>query len=100
MDDDKLLTCFDCKAPFVFSASEQIFFEQKGLANVPKRCPNCRVVLRVYRNGGDLSKVSSVACADCGRETRVPFQPKGHRPVYCSFCLHVRKAVSALPTCS
>ena len=25
-------------------------------------------------------------CASCGKETEVPFQPKGIKPVYCSDC--------------
>ena len=29
----------------------------------------------------------TVTCADCGRETQVPFQPRGDRPVYCRECL-------------
>jgi CxxC-x17-CxxC domain-containing protein len=27
-----------------------------------------------------------VVCADCGRKTRIPFQPKSDRPVYCKEC--------------
>ena len=26
-------------------------------------------------------------CADCGKEDKVPFQPKPDRPVYCKACL-------------
>ena len=28
----------------------------------------------------------TVNCADCGRETQVPFRPTGARPVYCRNC--------------
>jgi CxxC-x17-CxxC domain-containing protein len=27
-----------------------------------------------------------VTCADCGKETEVPFKPDGSRPVYCRDC--------------
>ncbi len=27
-----------------------------------------------------------VVCAECGKDTRVPFRPSGNRPVYCSEC--------------
>ena len=27
-----------------------------------------------------------IKCADCGKETEVPFKPDGRRPVYCSDC--------------
>jgi CxxC-x17-CxxC domain-containing protein len=25
-------------------------------------------------------------CSQCGKETQVPFQPRGDKPVYCSDC--------------
>ena len=28
----------------------------------------------------------SAVCANCGKEARVPFEPRGDRPVYCSDC--------------
>jgi CxxC-x17-CxxC domain-containing protein len=28
----------------------------------------------------------SATCASCGNEARVPFQPRGDKPVYCSDC--------------
>jgi len=27
-----------------------------------------------------------VVCAECGKDTEVPFEPRGDRPVYCSDC--------------
>jgi CxxC-x17-CxxC domain-containing protein len=30
-------------------------------------------------------------CAACGAETRVPFVPKGDRPVYCRACFNARR---------
>jgi len=27
-----------------------------------------------------------VKCADCGKDTQVPFKPSGNRPVYCRDC--------------
>ena len=89
--DEKILNCRDCNQPFVFSIGEQEFFLQKGLKNEPKRCPNCRLVMRVQRNGDDLNRTSEVSCADCGCPTRVPFRPKGYRPVYCVGCYQVKK---------
>ena len=38
MYEDKTLTCRDCGNEFVFSASEQEFFAQKGFQNEPSRC--------------------------------------------------------------
>jgi len=89
---NKELACRDCNKTFVFTAGEQEFFAQKGLINEPKRCPNCRILMRVQRNGEDPSRTAEVNCAECGSPTRVPFQPKGYRPVYCSVCFRTKKA--------
>jgi CxxC-x17-CxxC domain-containing protein len=32
-------------------------------------------------------------CAECGKDTQVPFEPRGDKPVYCSDCY--RKVRSA-----
>ena len=42
MKEDKTLTCCECGAEFVFTASEQEFYEEKGFTNEPRRCPACR----------------------------------------------------------
>jgi len=31
-------------------------------------------------------EMHDVTCADCGKETQVPFKPDGTRPVYCKDC--------------
>lgn len=31
-------------------------------------------------------------CADCGKQTQVPFKPSGDRPVYCRDCYMKRRA--------
>ena len=38
MFEDKTLVCRDCGKEFVFSASEQQFFADKGFQNDPTRC--------------------------------------------------------------
>ena len=35
------------------------------------------------RYGGPRREMHKVTCADCGKETEVPFKPNGSRPVYC-----------------
>ena len=39
---DKTLVCKDCSNEFVFTEGEQEFYKEKGLANEPQRCPECR----------------------------------------------------------
>ena len=89
MFEDKLLTCRDCGREFVFSVSEQEFFAEKGFTNLPGRCPECRSARKQNSRGGGgygQREMFPAVCAACGRETQVPFQPRGDRPVYCRDC--------------
>jgi CxxC-x17-CxxC domain-containing protein len=87
--EDKTLTCVECGKPFTFSADDQSYHATKGFTNEPKRCETCRQARRSERNGGDSQgprEMYPVVCAECGKDTTVPFQPRGDRPVYCSDC--------------
>ena len=92
---DKSITCADCGTTFTFSASEQELFAQRGYQNDPKRCPSCRQARKSERfgsSGGNTSfsggqrQMFPATCAQCGKDTEVPFQPREGRPVYCSDC--------------
>ena len=52
---DQVLTCVDCGIDFVFSASEQEFFAQKGFSSAPKRCSSCRAQRRASGTSGGSS---------------------------------------------
>ena len=88
---DRELECVDCGQTFTFSASEQEFYASKGYTNDPKRCPACRNA-RKARRAGDAQfqnanrEMFPAVCAECGKDTQVPFQPHEDRPVYCSDC--------------
>lgn len=84
--EDKTLTCKECGNQFVFTASEQEFYAEKGFQNEPARCPGCRMARRRQRNSRSEREMFNVICAECGRETQVPFKPTEDRPVYCSDC--------------
>ncbi len=91
MYQDKTLVCRDCGAEFVFSASEQAFFAEKGFTNEPGRCPACRANKRNSgRNdrGNSPRQMYDAICDSCGRPTQVPFQPRGDKPVYCRDCFN------------
>ncbi len=104
MFSDKTLTCRDCGTQFVFTASEQDFYAQKGFTNEPSRCPSCRAANKARRNanGGGSSYSSSggygrperqmypAICSNCGKATEVPFEPRLDKPVYCSDCFTPR----------
>ncbi|MBI2856352.1 MAG: zinc-ribbon domain containing protein [Chloroflexi bacterium] len=97
--EEKTLTCQNCGQTFVFSAEEQSFYASKGYMNEPKRCESCRAERRGPRNDGPgyiQREMYPVVCAACGKDTTVPFQPRGDRPVYCRECFSKqRPAVQA-----
>jgi CxxC-x17-CxxC domain-containing protein len=87
------LTCRDCGQDFLFTVGEQEFFASRGLTNKPSRCPECRAARKQQQSSGGYGGDSrgrreffSATCSNCGREARVPFQPREDRPVYCSEC--------------
>jgi len=89
MYQDKTLICRDCGQEFVFTAGEQEFYAEKGFMNEPVRCKGCRDNKKAAR-GGEREMFDAV-CAACGAPTRIPFQPKNDRPIYCSDCFQTRR---------
>src|SRR5215210_5002196 len=110
---DRILTCRDCGQQFAFTAGEQEFYQSRGLTNEPGRCPECRAARKSQRGegggggggyaystggGGNYGggggggydrprrEMFPATCSACGKETQVPFQPRGDKPVYCSDC--------------
>jgi CxxC-x17-CxxC domain-containing protein len=100
---DKSIQCSDCGNTFTFSAEEQEQYASRGYTNEPKRCPACREERKAKQNvsGGNSRSSGSYSsrsysstprqmfpatCATCGKDTQVPFEPRGDRPVYCSDC--------------
>jgi CxxC-x17-CxxC domain-containing protein len=110
---DKTLTCRDCGSAFLFTVGEQEFYASKGFVHEPTRCRECRSKRRanaegVYSGGGAYStstystaspsitggrrELFSATCSACGKEARVPFQPRSDKPVYCSDCFETRRS--------
>lgn len=97
---DRTLTCQDCGQPFTFSAEDQQYHADKGYANDPKRCPDCRATRRSERGGsgyGGRREMHPAVCASCGKDTQVPFVPRGDKPVYCSDCYSKQPSSSPRP---
>jgi CxxC-x17-CxxC domain-containing protein len=112
---DITLRCRDCGNDFVFTAGEQSFYAEKGFTNKPSRCPSCRAQNKSRRDsslsystgggsygggGGGMRgdrQMYPAICDECGRETMVPFQPSGNKPVYCSDCFASRRQAPAYP---
>ena len=102
---DKSLACRDCGQAFTFTAGEQEFFASRGFTNEPSRCPECRADRKASRSSGGYSggyssgygrerEMFSTTCSECGNEARVPFQPRGDKPVYCSDCFSKQRSGS------
>ena len=89
---NKTIQCADCGTDFSFTAEDQEFFQSKGYTNEPKRCPSCRQARKTERNGsrgnsyGLPRQMYPATCAQCGKDTQVPFAPTNGRPIYCSDC--------------
>jgi CxxC-x17-CxxC domain-containing protein len=88
--EDKTLVCEDCGKEFVFSVSEQEFYAEKGLLNIPKRCPDCRKA----RRHKSKRRFYDAKCSACGIDTKVPFKPVEGRDVYCKDCFAKMKEQS------
>ena len=93
MYQDKTLVCKDCGQEFTFTAGEQEFYAEKGFQNEPARCKDCRMARKANANSGARRErvMYDAICAECGKETQIPFNPTNDRPVYCKECFEARK---------
>jgi CxxC-x17-CxxC domain-containing protein len=92
---DKVLKCIDCGQDFVFTVGEQLFFHHKQFKNAPTRCKACKgkrlQALGVAHSTTPSRVETHVVCANCGKETTVPFKPTRGRPVLCRDCFQQKK---------
>lgn len=102
---DRYLKCIDCKNDFVFTAGEQLFFNDKQFKNDPKRCKLCKAKRAgLGRSAGPdgvlalpFSRTETKAeCSACGIETTVPFKPTQGRPVLCRACFELKRVPTAV----
>ncbi len=52
---DKTLSCQDCGKDFVFTANEQVFYQEHQFQHEPKRCNECRAAKK-QRFGNSKSR--------------------------------------------
>jgi CxxC-x17-CxxC domain-containing protein len=121
LNSDRTITCADCGQEFVFSASEQQFYADRGFSE-PRRCPSCRATRKAARGtgGGDYAgaggygggggggygggggggggyrergprEMFEATCSNCGKTASVPFRPTSGKPVYCDDCFSRRR---------
>lgn len=92
---DRTVKCATCGRDFLFTAKEQEFFMGKGFKE-PRHCRECRQQRKQERDeaisqatGQPLPpgrEMFKVICANCQRETCVPFKPITGKPVLCKDC--------------
>ena len=110
MHTDRTLTCADCGQEFVFTASEQQFYADRGFSD-PRRCRSCRAQRKASMGSGDQMSAGGAGygasggyrerrpremfeatCSNCGKTAMVPFRPTSGKPVYCDDCFSRRRA--------
>lgn len=105
---DRTLSCADCGLEFVFPASEQEFYAERGFSE-PRRCRSCRASRKAARGEGGMGgsgygggfgggreprgprEMFTATCSSCGKEAQVPFHPTSGKPVYCDDCFSSRR---------
>ena len=95
---DKILTCVDCNAEFVFTAGEQLFFHEKQFMNDPKLCKVCKA--KRHPATKKNNKETQAVCSGCGAATTVPFKPTQGRPVLCRACFQKANVTPSIPPVS
>ena len=102
---DRFLKCSDCSVDFVFTAGEQLFFNDKQFKNDPKRCKLCKAKRAGLGRSSNPNAVAALPfsrtetrteCSACGIETTVPFKPTQGRPVLCRSCFQMKRVPSAV----
>jgi CxxC-x17-CxxC domain-containing protein len=89
--EDKTIVCSDCGQEFTHSAEDQARYAERGFANDPKRCRDCREKRKSQGGGRPQRESYEVTCAECGAATTVPFKPTEGRPVYCRECYRAKR---------
>jgi CxxC-x17-CxxC domain-containing protein len=102
---DRFLKCSDCNDEFVFTAGEQLFFNDKQFKNDPKRCKLCKAKRAGLGRSSNPNAVAALPfsrtetrtqCSACGIETTVPFKPTQGRPVLCRSCFQLKRVPSGV----
>jgi len=86
------LICIQCGKEFSFQQDEQEIYLELRFSAKPRRCKACRGSEKAIISPVKPEKVTYAAiCDECGKETQLPFKPKGDKPVYCKECFAKKK---------
>ncbi len=99
-DDDMNLTCRQCDREFVFTKSEQEFYELKGFT-FPSHCKECRSTkqnqphhLVCSQCGTELEKGASIYCTACLASAHLEFELKTKQSQRAASAAHTKLQVS------
>lgn len=88
--EDRSIRCSECGTTFILSAEKQQLSQSWGIDVEDKRCPACIRGESRYGAGNNENsthrQMYRATCAECGKDTEVPFKPQAYRRVYCSNC--------------
>ena len=98
----KQISCVQCQTEFEFTDEDRARLENLVTMKKidqwtePKRCLPCRQARKKaggsgQGTGGERKELFAAKCSQCGGEARVPFKPRGDRPVYCSTCFSAQR---------
>jgi len=112
------LTCSECGQEFTVTAGAAgaQLSSSRGGPSKPTRCAFCRAasmiagdarVLRessaeprgqsghLIRSASSLREMYPAVCHQCGKQTKVPFEPRAYRRVYCPACYQAQHRTSS-----
>ena len=94
--EDRKISCLNCGKEFVYTVRDQEYYAKMGFKNPPKRCRECRALMKRERQfattaDGGSRELFKATCVVCGRPAYVPFKPTGCKPIYCRDCLVLEK---------
>lgn len=76
--EDITIVCVDCSKSFIFSASEQKYFQDRQLTQ-PKRCPPCRKARRSRLQNPSMHSEPSVDSLVSQQRDPYPPEPYHHK---------------------
>lgn len=81
---DIVITCKKCGNKFIYTAAQQLLHSEKGFANEPQLCDQCRA------QRGKLDFFNGT-CSLCGEKVVTIIKPSKGRAIYCDKCLQIMR---------
>jgi hypothetical protein len=79
---DRKIPCKTCQKDFVWTASEQRYYQKKGFKKQPQKCSDCREKANKLRN----ENMFYIHCGICDKNAVMIAPPPKDRVAICSDC--------------